>query len=181
MSSVLVFVFGGHQPAQVNPRLMPNLSAFAAGGVIFANHHSVFPTVTRVDVSSMVTGLNPGGHGLAGNRLVIREFDPDQNMGALESVLSLWGAGAAGADAGRGPRPGWERIRGHRRREPPAMPTSIIRTPKIRAEQPFTRPSPCPGTCMSRSSTGSARGRTKRRPTRRDGPRHAHHDRICAP
>jgi arylsulfatase A-like enzyme len=89
MSSVLVFVFDGLQPAQVNPRLMPNLSAFAAGGVTFANHHSVFPTVTRVNVSSMVTGMNPGGHGLAGNRLVIREFDPDQHMGALEPVLSL--------------------------------------------------------------------------------------------
>ena len=37
----------------------------------------------------MVTGMNPGGHGLAGNRLVIREFDPDQHMGALEPVLSL--------------------------------------------------------------------------------------------
>ncbi len=88
MSSVLVFVFDGLQPAQVNLRLMPNLSAFAAGGVSFANHHSVFPTVTRVNASSMVTGMNPGGHGLAGNRLVIREFDPDQHMGALEPELS---------------------------------------------------------------------------------------------
>ena len=88
MSSVLVFVFDGLQPAQVNPRLMPNLSAFAAGGVTFANHHSVFPTVTRVNASSMVTGMNPGEHGLAGNRLVIRDFDPDKHMGALEPELS---------------------------------------------------------------------------------------------
>jgi len=88
MSSVLVFVFDGLQPAQVNPRLMPNLSAFAAGGVTFANHHSVFPTVTRVNGSSMVTGMNPGEHGLAGNRLVIRDFDPDKHMGALEPELS---------------------------------------------------------------------------------------------
>jgi arylsulfatase A-like enzyme len=88
MSSVLVFVFDGLQPSQVTPRLMPNLSAFAAGGVTFANHHAVFPTVTRVNCSSMVTGMNPGGHGLAGNRLVIREFDPDQHMGAMEPELS---------------------------------------------------------------------------------------------
>ena len=88
MSSVLVFVFDGLQPAQVNPRLMPNLSAFAAGGVTFANHHSVFPTVTRVNGSSMVTGMNPGEHGLTGNRLVIRDFDPDKHMGALEPELS---------------------------------------------------------------------------------------------
>ncbi|MCH7736574.1 MAG: alkaline phosphatase family protein [Chloroflexi bacterium] len=88
MSSILVFVFDGLQPAQVNPRLMPNLSAFADGGVTFANHHSVFPTVTRVNASSMVTGMNPGGHGLAGNRLVIRDFDPLQAMGAMEPELT---------------------------------------------------------------------------------------------
>ena len=88
MSSVLVFVFDGLQPSQVNPRLMPNLSAFAAAGLTFANHHAVFPSVTRVNCSSIVTGMDPGGHGLAGNRLLIRDFDPDQAMGAMEPELS---------------------------------------------------------------------------------------------
>ena len=88
MSSVLVFVFDGLQPSQVNPRLMPNLSAFAAAGLTFANHHAVFPSVTRVNCSSIVTGMNPGGHGLAGNRLLIRDFDPNQAMGAMEPELS---------------------------------------------------------------------------------------------
>lgn len=88
MSSVVVFVFDGLQPAQVNHRLMPNLSALAADGVTFENHHSVFPTVTRVNVSSMVTGLNPGGHGLAGNRLLIRDFDPDRAIPAMEPELA---------------------------------------------------------------------------------------------
>ena len=88
MASVVVFIFDGLQPAQVNSRLMPNLTAWAAGGVSFANHHSVFPTVTRVNASSMVTGMNPGGHGLAGNRLLIRDFDPDHAMPALEPELA---------------------------------------------------------------------------------------------
>ena len=88
MPSVLIFVFDGLQPAQVNPRLMPNLAEFAAAGVTFANHHAVFPTVTRVNCSSMVTGMDPGGHGLAGNRLLVRDFDPDQAMGAMEPELS---------------------------------------------------------------------------------------------
>ena len=88
MASVVVFVFDGLQPAQVNPRLMPNLSALAADGVTFENHHSVFPTVTRVNVSSMVTGLNPGGHGLAGNRLLIRDFDADHALSAMEPELA---------------------------------------------------------------------------------------------
>ena len=88
MSPILVFVFDGLQPEQVNSRLMPNLSALAANGVTFENHHSVFPTVTRVNVSSMVTGLNPGGHGLAGNRLLIRDFDPARALSAMEPELA---------------------------------------------------------------------------------------------
>ena len=88
MTSVVVFVFDGLQPAQVNPRLMPNLSGWAAGGVTCANHHSGFPTVTRVNVSSIVTGLNPGGHGLAGNGLVVRDFDPEHAIPALEPELT---------------------------------------------------------------------------------------------
>ena len=88
MSSVLVFIFDGLQPAQVNSRLMPNLTAFAASGVTFNNHHSAFPTVTRVNASSMVTGMTSGGHGLAGNRLMIREFDPDKAMPAMEPELA---------------------------------------------------------------------------------------------
>ncbi|PKB70445.1 MAG: hypothetical protein BZY87_10515 [SAR202 cluster bacterium Io17-Chloro-G6] len=88
MSAAVIFVFDGLQPAQVNPRLMPNLSTLAANGVTFDNHHSVFPTVTRVNVASMVTGLNPGGHGLAGNRMVIRDFDPDISFSAMEPELA---------------------------------------------------------------------------------------------
>ena len=88
MSSVLVFVFDGLQPSQVNPRLMPNLAAFGTAGVTFTNHHAVYPTVTRVNCSSMVTGMDPGRHGLAGNRLLIRDFDPDNAMGAMEPELT---------------------------------------------------------------------------------------------
>jgi predicted AlkP superfamily pyrophosphatase or phosphodiesterase len=34
---------------------MPNLAAFAESGVTFANHHSLYPTVSRANASSMVT------------------------------------------------------------------------------------------------------------------------------
>ena len=87
-SSVLIFVFDGLQLSQVTPELMPNLAAFAAEGVTFRNHHPVFPTVTRVNVASMTTGRYPGGHGLAGNSLVVREFDPDRAIPALRPELS---------------------------------------------------------------------------------------------
>jgi predicted AlkP superfamily pyrophosphatase or phosphodiesterase len=66
MVSVLIVAFDGLQPAQVIPEMMPNLSSLAAQGVTFTNHHPVYPSVTRVNVSSLVTGRNPGGHGQIG-------------------------------------------------------------------------------------------------------------------
>ena len=84
---VLIVVFDGLQPAQITPDLMPNLSKFAQGGVTFANHHPVFPTVTRVNASSLVTGFMPGRHGLAGNTFLCRDFDPHRVIPALEPTL----------------------------------------------------------------------------------------------
>ena len=88
MTNVIMVVFDGLQPAQVTPALMPNLARFAAEGVTGSNHHAVFPTVTRANVASVVTGHHPGAHGLTGNMLVIPEFDPRHAINALEPTLS---------------------------------------------------------------------------------------------
>ena len=88
MTSVLIIGIDGLQPSQVTPGLMPNLSALAAQGVTFANHHSAFPTVTRVNCASMVTGRHPGGHGLAGNTLLVRDYDPRRVVQALRPDLT---------------------------------------------------------------------------------------------
>ena len=87
MTKALVAVFDGLQPAQVNEELMPNLAAFAASGVTFANHHAVFPSVTRANAASMVTGCTPGGHGISANTLLVPEYDPNNPMPALEPQL----------------------------------------------------------------------------------------------
>ena len=89
MTKVLIVVFDGLQPAQVTERLMPNLAAFAAAGVTFANHHAVYPSVTRANASSMVTGRHPGGHGISANTLLVPEYDPNNPMPALEPQLEL--------------------------------------------------------------------------------------------
>ena len=88
MSPVLITVFDGLQPAQVTPALMPNLARFASEGVTFANHHPVYPSVTRINAASMVTGRYPGAHGLAANTLVVREMDPYVAFSALEPTLT---------------------------------------------------------------------------------------------
>ena len=87
MARVLIVAFDGLQPSQVRADLAPNLSTFAAGGVTFARNHPVFPTVTRINVATLVTGRHPGSHGLAGNTFVIRDYDPNNTLQAMEPQL----------------------------------------------------------------------------------------------
>ena len=88
MRNILIVAFDGLQPAQVTPALMPNLAAFVAEGVAFDNHHPVYPSVTRINAASMVTGCNPGAHGIAANTLVMRDYDPHTAFSALEPTLA---------------------------------------------------------------------------------------------
>jgi len=71
----LVVVLDGLRPDYVTGELMPNLSALGRRGVVCANHHAVFPTVTRVNAASMVTGAYPSRHGLMGNSVFFPEVD----------------------------------------------------------------------------------------------------------
>ena len=88
MSQVLIVVFDGLQPAQVIPQLMPNLAGWAGEGVTFARNHPVFPTVTRANAASLVTGSYPGVHGLAANNMVFPEYDPYQAVAVLQPNLA---------------------------------------------------------------------------------------------
>jgi arylsulfatase A-like enzyme len=72
-ASHLVIVADGLRPDYVTPELMPRLHALAQRGTVFADHHSVFPTVTRVNASSFVTGAYPEAHGLMGNTVYVPE------------------------------------------------------------------------------------------------------------
>ena len=84
---VLIAAFDGLQPSQVTPDRTPTIHRLASRGVTFARHHAVFPTVTRVNAASMMTGRQPGGHGLLGNTLVMRDWDPHRAIPALAPEL----------------------------------------------------------------------------------------------
>lgn len=71
----LLIVVDGLRPDYVTPQVMPNLYALAQRGVVFANHHSVYPTVTRVNASSISTGAYPERHGLLGNTVFFPQVD----------------------------------------------------------------------------------------------------------
>jgi predicted AlkP superfamily pyrophosphatase or phosphodiesterase len=67
----LVIVVDGLRPDYVTPEVMPRLVRLGQRGVVFRSHHAVFPTVTRVNASSFVTGAYPEAHGLLGNTIYI--------------------------------------------------------------------------------------------------------------
>jgi arylsulfatase A-like enzyme len=76
----LVIVVDGLRPDYVTPEVMPRLYRLGQRGIVFRAHHSVFPTVTRVNASSFVTGTYPETHGLLGNTIYIPSADPTRGL-----------------------------------------------------------------------------------------------------
>ena len=54
--NVILFVADGLRPSSVTPRTAPTMTALLAGGVRFENSHSIFPTFTTANASTMATG-----------------------------------------------------------------------------------------------------------------------------
>src|SRR5262249_31026051 len=73
---VCLIVADAVRPACVAASVMPNLTALGKRGVVFNRHHSVYPTVTRVNASSISTGTYPEIHGLLGNTVFFPRVDP---------------------------------------------------------------------------------------------------------
>jgi arylsulfatase A-like enzyme len=76
----VVIVVDGLRPDEVTAATMPRLTGLGQRGVVFNAHHSVFPTVTRVNSSSMVTGMYPEGHGLLGNTIYIASVNATRGL-----------------------------------------------------------------------------------------------------
>ncbi len=76
----ILIVIDGLRPEHVTADLMPNLHALGQRGVVFTRHHSVFPTVTRVNAASIATGSYPETHGLMGNSVYVPAVDPDGSL-----------------------------------------------------------------------------------------------------
>ena len=64
---VVIVVFDGLRPDMVTPDLMPHLCRFTAGGTHYTHSRAVFPSETRVNQASLVTGCWPRRHGITGN------------------------------------------------------------------------------------------------------------------
>jgi len=64
---VVIFVWDGLRADDVTPENMPNYFALARSGVVFADHHAVYPTFTMMNSASIATGTYSGVHGFYGN------------------------------------------------------------------------------------------------------------------
>lgn len=80
----LIVFFDGLRPDYITPEAMPNLYAFSKSGVYGKQHHSVFPTVTRVNASSYASGSYPGTHGVLGNTVYFPSVDPKKGLNTGE-------------------------------------------------------------------------------------------------
>jgi predicted AlkP superfamily pyrophosphatase or phosphodiesterase len=80
----LLIVVDGLRPDYVTADVMPNLTALGRRGVVFTRHHSVYPTVTRVNASSISTGAYPETHGLLGNTVFFPRVDPAKPLDTAE-------------------------------------------------------------------------------------------------
>jgi hypothetical protein len=72
----VVIVVDGLRPDYVTADVMPRLFRLGQRGIVFNAHHAVFPTVTRVNGPSFVTGSYPETHGLMGNTIYIPKANP---------------------------------------------------------------------------------------------------------
>ncbi len=74
----LVFVLDGLRPDSITEADTPTLYRLRKEGVAFQNTHSVFPTVTRVNSTSLGTGSYPARHGIMGNTIYVPAVDPQR-------------------------------------------------------------------------------------------------------
>ncbi|ETW96903.1 MAG: hypothetical protein ETSY1_24755 [Candidatus Entotheonella factor] len=71
-SHFVIVGLDGLRADMVSPETTPNFLRLAQQGVHFDQHHSVFPTATRVNIASLVTGAYSGTHGIVNNAI----FEP---------------------------------------------------------------------------------------------------------
>jgi predicted AlkP superfamily pyrophosphatase or phosphodiesterase len=83
MPRIVIAAFDGLQPSQISATLMPTVTRLADDGVRFLHNHALFPTVTRANSASLVTGCTPGKHGLTANKSVFPEYSSTEVVDAL--------------------------------------------------------------------------------------------------
>jgi arylsulfatase A-like enzyme len=82
----IIVIFDGLRPDYITAETMPNLYALSREGSYGKRHHSVYPTVTRVNASSYATGSYPATHGILGNTVYFPSIDSMKGLNTGEQA-----------------------------------------------------------------------------------------------
>ena len=77
---VVVVVWDGMRPDFVSQENTPALWKLANEGVVFRNHHAVYPSATNVNGTAIATGVYPGHSGLIENHDYRPEIDSRKSL-----------------------------------------------------------------------------------------------------
>ncbi len=84
---IIVLVLDGFRPDMITPDNTPNLYRLKTEGTWGTASHSVFPTVTRVNSSTISTGTTPAGHGIVSNTMYVEGVGPKPPSGASQKTF----------------------------------------------------------------------------------------------
>ena len=68
---VAIFVVDGLRPDSINEADTPTIARLRREGAEYTNSHSIFPTVTRLNTATLVTGTYPMHHGIVANSMFV--------------------------------------------------------------------------------------------------------------
>lgn len=91
---LLIIGADGLRPDLLDSNVMPTVARLGMSGVRCWDHHAVYPTHTRVNISTLATGAAPGRHGLMANTMIVPYATDDhiidtsnyQHLNALEGA-----------------------------------------------------------------------------------------------
>jgi predicted AlkP superfamily pyrophosphatase or phosphodiesterase len=84
-----IIIWDGLRPEFVRCDLTPTLCALSDHGTVFKNHSAIFPTETRVNSSTIATGVYPERHGIVANRFLDRISGRVINTGDHDQLAQL--------------------------------------------------------------------------------------------
>ena len=73
---IAIIVCDGLRPDMITPQLTPFIYGEAREGSVCKNSHAAYPSSTRVNAASLITGCYPGRHGIADNDFYVPSLNP---------------------------------------------------------------------------------------------------------
>ncbi len=82
---VLLVVFDGLRHDYITPEIMPNTYQLKTNGAYVPVHHSIFPTLTRVNSAGIASGAYPATNGVMGNSVYFPLIDSIRGLNTGEA------------------------------------------------------------------------------------------------